>query len=769
MTAVDSKVVYSGDVPSRRFPTDAGIRAAIADLAAVPTMRVAAHVPVLLAIESALAADEGREVDVHGERLETVPNARLEERLKRWFGVEGHPDVPYFSPMRLPGGRESLHWRTKGIIAQNTMSAAKNRGWVAPAVALDGGRGYPLLNLGEWRTEVCESVGDERDFDRGFDLATLGIWLGRSEGIVCAGETPTRGELVASALAALGLSESSPLLGNSPELLSTEGDYAPQADHFGPQPVSDETVRAIALALEESPDAEAVVEDTDTQVPSDSWLHDRFEEWRAESGYPNESDEDQHAVRREFADELLDEAKLAAGELDVPMFRRFIVGNYGGPGNQSHINRFLRDNPETGPGRLAETIHHLLYGDGDVADRLREVLEDPQWKIPGFGESLATKALAVRVPERWLPLFVYRSGQGVGKRDFLRLIREPPLDETILHIGQLAAQSNDRLRGRTEGLLPGDPWGQMSFLWWLQDWAPSASVAEELLLPQEWIDEIEALTQDKPQLIFYGPPGTGKTFVARRLARSWADYANVTVVQFHPSYAYEDFVQGYRPEKDSHGGLTFELRRGPLMEIAKKATETGEQCVLVIDEINRGNIAKVFGELYYLLEYRSERIALQYGETFALPENLLIIGTMNTADRSIALLDAALRRRFHFVPFFPDHPPIQGLLRRWLKRNKPAMLYVADVVDMANELLDDRHLQIGPSHFMTDTLSETTLKRIWTYSILPYVEEHFFDEPERVEDFALEALRARLESGEEADQVDDENAADGGAPATDAP
>lgn len=752
----------------RRFPTEAGLKAAIDDLAGVPTARVAAHVPVLLAIESALAADEGREVDVGGVTTEAVPNARLEERLKRWFGVEGNPEVPYFSPMRLPGGRESLHWRTKGIIAQNTMSAAKNRGWVAPAVRLDGERGYPLRNLEEWRTEVAESVGDD-EFDRGFDLATLGVWLGRSDGIECAGETPTREELIAAALAALDLSEDSPLLEDDPELLSTAGDHEPQPEHFGPAPVPEATVREIALGLEASPDEDAIVEDTDEQVSIDTWLRDRFEEWRAESGYPTEADEYQHEVRAEFAEGLFDEDKLTEGELDVPMFRRFIVGNYGGPGSQSHVNRFLRDNPETGPERLAETIHHLLYGEGDVVDRLREVLEDPQWKIPGFGESLATKALAVRFPERWLPFFVYRSGQGVGKRDFLRVIREPPLDEAALHIGRLAAESNDRLRARTEPLLPGDPWGQLKFLWWLQDWAPSASVAEELLLPQVWIDEIEALTQDKPQLIFYGPPGTGKTFVARRLARSWADYANVMVVQFHPSYAYEDFVQGYRPEKTEEGGLAFELRPGPLMQIAQKGTETGEQCVLVIDEINRGNIAKIFGELYYLLEYRSERITLQYGETFALPENLLIIGTMNTADRSIALLDAALRRRFHFVPFFPDQPPIQGLLRRWLQRNQPAMLYVADLVDLANELLDDRHLQIGPSHFMTDALSETTLKRIWTYSILPYVEEHFFDEPERVDDFALDVLRARLDSGEAADLAKEEDAADGGAPAPDAP
>jgi hypothetical protein len=196
------------------------------------------------------------------------------------------------------------------------------------------------------------------------------------------------------------------------------------------------------------------------------------------------------------------------------------------------------------------------------------------------------------------------------------------------------------------------------------------------------------------------------------------------------------------------------------MSLANRAETTGELCVLLIDEINRGNISKVFGELYYLLEYRDDKIELQYGDRFSLPENLLIVGTMNTADRSIALLDAALRRRFHFVPFFTDKEPIEGLLRRWLEAHKPGMLFVADVVDRVNELLGDRHLQIGPSHFMIDGLDETTLARVWTYSILPYIEEHFFDEPDRVADFALANLRMQIKS-EDADLVTEGDGDDG--------
>ncbi len=476
----------------------------------------------------------------------------------------------------------------------------------------------------------------------------------------------------------------------------------------------------------------------------DDWLRERFEQWRAESGYPTEQDEHNRGMRQRFASELLDEAKLASGAIDLPLFRQFLVSNYGGPGPQSYLNRFLKDEGVEGEQQLARTIHHLLFGPRQDEDRLTDVLSQPEWKVRGFGEAAATKALAVVRPARWLPLFVYKSGLGSGKQDIIRATRLPAIDEAGKTVGQLAAESNDLLRSHVEPLLPDDPWGQAMFLWWMKSWAPTSSVAEELLLPQAWLDEVEALTEDKPQVIFYGPPGTGKTFVARRLAQNWAEAPNVRVVQFHPSYAYEDFVQGYRPAGDSAGAMQFELRDGPLLELAKVARDSGEQCVLVIDEINRGNIAKVFGELYYLLEYRNDVIQMQYGGEFSIPENLLIVGTMNTADRSIALLDAALRRRFHFVPFFPDEWPIQGLLRRWLEHNKSEMAWVSDVVDLANEMLDDRHLQIGPSHFMKDSLDEALLSRIWRYSILPYLQEHFFDEPERVETFELDRIRSIL-------------------------
>lgn len=276
------------------------------------------------------------------------------------------------------------------------------------------------------------------------------------------------------------------------------------------------------------------------------------------------------------------------------------------------------------------------------------------------------------------------------------------------------------------------------------DVRPSLSgLASRLFVTPPWLQEIHELLAARRQVIFYGPPGTGKTYIARELAR-WiaSDAGRVRVVQFHPSYSYEDFVEGYRPGSNGSG---FTLVKGPLMELANEAREHPDEThVLLIDEINRGNIAKVFGEMYFLLEYRSEEMRLLYSrDPFALPENLWIIGTMNTADRSIALLDAALRRRFFFIPFFPHDEPIKDVLRNWLTSNKPGLEWVADVVDRANQEIGDRNSGIGPSYFMRKELDGAWIGRIWKYSVMPYLEEQFFGDEQRLKDFELGAIQTR--------------------------
>ena len=264
-----------------------------------------------------------------------------------------------------------------------------------------------------------------------------------------------------------------------------------------------------------------------------------------------------------------------------------------------------------------------------------------------------------------------------------------------------------------------------------------------LLEPQGFLGEIAQMLEEKPQVIFQGPPGTGKTYVARELAECLAgSEERVRLVQFHPSYAYEDFVQGFRPTLED-GAVGFKMHDGPLVQMAEQARDNSDaKHFLVIDEINRGNIAKVFGELYFLLEYRDQEMRLQYSDKdFSLPDNLFIIGTMNTADRSIALVDLALRRRFSFFEFHPDKDPIKGLLERWLSKNARDMAWVADVVDRANEKLENREAAIGPSYFMKDWLDEDRVERIWEHDVLPYVEEQLYGQHDRLAEFALDRLR----------------------------
>lgn len=248
------------------------------------------------------------------------------------------------------------------------------------------------------------------------------------------------------------------------------------------------------------------------------------------------------------------------------------------------------------------------------------------------------------------------------------------------------------------------------------------------------------------------------------------DPERVTLVQFHPSYAYEDFVQGYRPA-ETDGQLSYKLTPGPLMDAADAARgEPDANHYLVIDEINRGNLAKVFGELYFLLEYREKQgMRLQYSNRqFSLPPNLYIIGTMNTADRSIALVDLALRRRFYFVEFHPDEPPVKGLLARfWEGNDLQDMDWVASFVDDANKELGDHEAAIGPSHFMKSNLDKDMARRVWKHAIRPYIEERLQDErddarSERLRKFDDLWARRSGDAPPATEESSDEDLPDGG-------
>jgi len=270
----------------------------------------------------------------------------------------------------------------------------------------------------------------------------------------------------------------------------------------------------------------------------------------------------------------------------------------------------------------------------------------------------------------------------------------------------------------------------------------------------KWVNELIDVLNVKCQVILYGPPGTGKTFLAQEIAEALAGTQQVTLVQFHPSYAYEDFFEGYRPTGGTDGGVSLQLVPGPFRKVVDLArANPSEPYFLIIDEINRANLAKVFGELYFLLEYRDRSIDLLYssgdsGPAFSLPANVYIIGTMNTADRSIALVDAAMRRRFGFLSLHPEDEKLDLVLRAWLaERGLPEER--ADLLVELNKRIEDKDFKIGPSYLMSPWAADDAgLERIWKTSILPLLEEyHVGDALDVGKKYGLEALRSALSVG----------------------
>lgn len=260
------------------------------------------------------------------------------------------------------------------------------------------------------------------------------------------------------------------------------------------------------------------------------------------------------------------------------------------------------------------------------------------------------------------------------------------------------------------------------------------------LLPatlSRWLRAIER----KGQAILYGPPGTGKTFLAQKLAMHLTQGKDGfwEMVQFHPAYAYEDFVQGIRPLTDDDGTLHYDLIPGRFLQFCQRASQQSGLCVLVIDEINRANLAAVLGELMVLLEYRNERIPLASGGSFTIPANVRLIGTMNTADRSIALVDHALRRRFAFIHL----PPNYNVLRHYHQETEFDPEPLIKLLKRLNQQIGDPHYLVGITTFLQPNLS-SQLADIWQLEIEPYLEEYFFDQPDQVEAFRWEKVKKQL-------------------------
>ncbi|MEG4233394.1 AAA family ATPase [Microcoleus sp. Pol11C3] len=257
----------------------------------------------------------------------------------------------------------------------------------------------------------------------------------------------------------------------------------------------------------------------------------------------------------------------------------------------------------------------------------------------------------------------------------------------------------------------------------------------------QWIHAINR----KGQTIIQGPPGTGKTFLAHKLAQHLIGGGDgfSDTIQFHPAYTYEDFIQGIRPQSQDRQ-LTYPIVPGRFLEFCEKAEACEDICVLIIDEINRANLSQVFGELMYLLDDRQDTkrfITLASGQKFRIPTNVRIIGTMNTADRSIALVDNALRRRFAFIPIYPNYE----VLRQYHQREETGFPVnkLTRILEDVNRAINNKHYELGISFFLTKTLAED-IQDIWQMEIEPYLEEYFFDNQAKMDEFLWDNIKTKL-------------------------
>lgn len=263
---------------------------------------------------------------------------------------------------------------------------------------------------------------------------------------------------------------------------------------------------------------------------------------------------------------------------------------------------------------------------------------------------------------------------------------------------------------------------------------------EEVYMTEKRYENLVAVLRNKKNIILQGAPGVGKTFAAKRLAYSMMgeeDESRIEFVQFHQNYSYEDFMMGYKPVEDG-----FELKYGIFYRFCQKAAnQPDKDYFFIIDEINRGNMSKIFGELLMLIEcgYRDKKVTLAYnGLTFTVPKNLYIIGMMNTADRSLAMIDYALRRRFSFFEVEPGFDSDGFIQYQNGLNNETLNELVSKVKDLNKEITLDKSLGkgfcIGHSYFCgKDICTEEWLHSIVDYDILPMLSEYWFDDAAKLQ------------------------------------
>ena len=405
----------------------------------------------------------------------------------------------------------------------------------------------------------------------------------------------------------------------------------------------------------------------------------------------------------------------------------------------------------------------------------RSLLKDPEvftkssleimYRMLHFGGQATCKQLSLLYGESWN---FYNSGsaylaQRIAKKTGCPVMRREDSNNAkwwpILYVGKHAEDGMDgtfiwRLRNELREALEQYDFSSVNLYAEPPKAAPDGNQPEaytdEMFLKEVYLSppryqELKHLLMRKKNVILQGAPGVGKTFAAKRLAYAIMgkkDDSRIKMVQFHQNYSYEDFIMGYRPQNDG-----FQLTEGIFYQFCKTAeADRQNDYFFIIDEINRGNLSKIFGELLMLLEadYRDESITLSYsGELFTVPQNLYIIGMMNTADRSLAMIDYALRRRFSF---FSMEPGFASDGFRAFQQEMASELFdrlLLHMKELNQAIADDPSLgkgfQIGHSYFCKPDKTipvDEWLQSVVEYDIVPTLEEYWFDDENKAKDWA---------------------------------
>lgn len=334
-----------------------------------------------------------------------------------------------------------------------------------------------------------------------------------------------------------------------------------------------------------------------------------------------------------------------------------------------------------------------------------EKAEGGVWTLTDLGKSvIMTDELASKLTAKWIKI-------KMAEREH-RFV--PEMDLSPCYVYRDVSQENE-------------PYTKEDFL-------------RQVYITEERYHTLVALLKNKKNLILQGAPGVGKTFAAKRLAYSMMgekDDSRVEFIQFHQNYSYEDFIMGYKPQEEG-----FKLTNGIFYRCCLNAEDhPDKEYFFIIDEINRGNMSKIFGELLLLIEkdYRGTKATLAYsGKSFSVPKNMYIIGMMNTADRSLAMIDYALRRRFSFFEMEPGFNSEGFKAYQAGLQNDTFNALIEQIIDLNREIKADDSLgegfRIGHSYFCGQTeCTEEWMKSVVYYDIIPMLQEYWFDDKQKVQ------------------------------------